>query len=94
MSTSAPRIVTTDVVLAVEEYVESELRDTEKYINRTPLDDTGIWSLHALAAQLYAMGFEDGQRVEAERGRHQVRRLRDAAKKDPAPPVTNGSSDE
>lgn len=75
MNTGKPRIVTPDIVLAVEEYVDTELQQAEKYTNRTPLDDSGIWSLHALAADLYAMGFDDGQRVEAERGRHQRRRL-------------------
>lgn len=64
------------VVSAVEEYVDSELSDAEKYTNSTPLDESGIWSLHRLAARIYAMGFDAGERIEAERGRAQHRRMR------------------
>jgi hypothetical protein len=47
----------------VEEYATSEVRDAQKYTNRTPLDDSGVWSLHDLAARIYAMGHEDGRQL-------------------------------
>jgi hypothetical protein len=62
-----PRVEPTPVVELVERYVSGELRDAEKYDNRQPLDETGVWSLHALAARIYAMGWEDGERSTARR---------------------------
>lgn len=64
------------VVQAVEEYVDSELSDAEKYDNSTPLDESGIWSLHRLAARVYAIGFDAGERIEAERSRARAQRRR------------------
>ena len=57
------------IVRMVEEYVSRELSDQEKYDNRTPLDESGIWSLHRMAARIYASGFDEGVRIEAERAR-------------------------
>jgi hypothetical protein len=80
MSARETRVVTAEVVQMVEEYIRSELSDAEKYDNRTPLDESGIWSLHALSARIYARGFDDGERVEAERGRQARHRELAAAK--------------
>ncbi|MUL47583.1 hypothetical protein FZI85_25040 [Mycobacterium sp. CBMA293] len=77
-----------DVVQVVEQYVEGELSDAVKFDNRAPLDESGIWSLHRLAANIYAKGFEAGTRVEGERQRQVQRRARDqrpARTKDEAP---------
>ncbi len=79
MSESIP--VTPNVVQAVEEYVYSELSDADKYENRSPLDGSGIWSLHRLASRIYAMGFDAGERIEAERSRGEMQRMRDATRK-------------
>lgn len=49
-----------DVVAAVEGYVARELSDAVQYENRAPLDESGIYSLHSLAADVYARGFADG----------------------------------
>lgn len=57
MSERVVRILTAEVVQMVEEYVYKELSDAEKYENRSPLDESGIWSLHALAAEIYAAAF-------------------------------------
>lgn len=57
------------VASAVDAYADSELRDADKYTNRQPLDETGIWSLHNLAAGIYAMGWEDATRAADERAR-------------------------
>lgn len=49
-----------EVALAVEMYVDRELHDAEKFANRQPLDGSGVYSLHTLAAALYAMGWRAG----------------------------------
>ncbi|OCB57666.1 hypothetical protein A5677_17025 [Mycobacterium malmoense] len=69
-----------DVVQEVESYVEKELSDRDKYSNRMPLDESGIYSLHRLVARIYGMGFDAGERVEAERSRAMRNRLRDTTK--------------
>jgi hypothetical protein len=52
-----------DVADMVNQYIYGELSDTEKYDNREPLDDSGRYALHRLAADIYARGFDDGHRV-------------------------------
>jgi hypothetical protein len=66
-----------EVAEAVERYVAAELADARKYENRTPLDDSGAWSLHRLAANVFALGFEAGEQVTEVRARGQ--REREAA---------------
>lgn len=78
MSDAIP--VPESVVRAVEAYVYGELSDAAKYGNREPLDESGIWSLHRLVARVYSMGFDAGERVEAERSRSAARRLRESLK--------------
>lgn len=58
-----PRVV----VEQVEQYVDEELRDARKYENSTPLDESGVGSLHRLAANIYAIGFADGESASRER---------------------------
>jgi hypothetical protein len=62
------------VVHLIEEYLSHELAQCQQFENRTPLDDSGIWSLHRLAAEIYGLGFNDGEWVEAERSRQRARR--------------------
>lgn len=69
-----------EVVQRVEDYVRSELGDSEKYSNRSPLDESGVWSLHALAAEIYALGWRDGETVATQRGNYVSQRERDARK--------------
>ena len=69
------------VVAMVEDYVRTELHDAEQYTNRAPLDESGIWSLHAMAAEIYAAGWRDGERAAEERERQIRSRERDAARK-------------
>lgn len=64
----------------VEQYINSELSDAVKFDNREPLDESGAYSLHALAARIYAAGWEDGERAQAERDRGQRAREREARK--------------
>jgi hypothetical protein len=70
-----------DVVGAVETYVYAELADAEKYDNRTPLDEPGIYSLHLLAAHVYAMGYEAGERAAFLRADRERQRLREGGKR-------------
>lgn len=69
------RISPASVVQAAEDYVESELTDAARYDNRTPLDESGIWSLHRLAAAIYAIGWADGERASVTRLRAAQQRI-------------------
>ena len=51
----------------VETFVNDEHEDARKYSNRTPLDESGVWTLHQLAAEIYAVGFDDGLRTSEAR---------------------------
>lgn len=55
--------VTTEVVDLVDRYVRKALQDASTYVNSDPLDESGVYSLHLLAADIYALGFADGDRV-------------------------------
>lgn len=70
---TAPRAVAE----AVERYVADELADEQKYENRSPLDESGIWALHALAARVYEIGFNAGREAEEVRARGRHRRAVD-----------------
>jgi len=58
------RIETPEVVQLVDGYVRKALNDAQRYDNSEPLDDSGVWSLHQLASQIYMIGFRDGENVE------------------------------
>jgi hypothetical protein len=66
------------IVDLVETFVNDEHYDDRKYENRTPLDESGVWSLHQLAADIYAAGFEEGVRTEEARQRGKRERKFDA----------------
>jgi hypothetical protein len=72
-----PRVLPIALVQAVDTYAERELADAAKYDNRHPLDESGIWSLHALAAKCYAAGWADGEAAEGQRTSAARRRQRD-----------------
>ena len=69
-----------NVVNMVELYVDGELADAKKFENREPLDESGIYSLHILAADIYEAGFRDGRASEGERARREANRRVTAAK--------------
>ena len=48
------------VVQEVERFVASEIADVDRYLNRSHMDDSAVYSLHRLAATIYAMGSRDG----------------------------------
>lgn len=65
MSTVEPLAVTH----LVEQYVDEAVHAAIKYENSEPLDDNGVFVLHELAAQIYAMGWAEGHMVAGERQR-------------------------
>jgi hypothetical protein len=67
------------VVQKVEQHIDSQIRDIIKYENREAYDDSGCFALHTMAAQIYAMGFDDGESAQAERERRQRYRDRSEA---------------
>lgn len=77
-----PRILPSALIEAVDRYVERELADAAKYENRQPLDESGIWALHTLAAKVYAVGWADGEAAEGERARNARSRVRERSQAD------------
>lgn len=63
-----------EAIFAVHEWLDEEIRNIAKD-SRAPYDRDAAMSLHALAADLYALGVADG--VAQERGRASAQRLRD-----------------
>ena len=51
------------VVQAVDRYVRDELAQAKNYDNRSPLDESGVYSLHMLAAEVYAMAWDEATRA-------------------------------
>lgn len=66
-----------DITESVEEYVDAEIRDWLRYENRTPFDESGCWSLHRLAAKVYAQGWTAGVFAGQEEIRRSLRRRHD-----------------
>lgn len=68
------------VVEAVDSYIDDEFRDAAKFSNRELLDDSGAYSLHGIAAEIYARGYQDGRMAERQRANGERRRERDRAR--------------
>jgi hypothetical protein len=64
----------------VEDYVSDEYADVRKFDNRALLDESGIWTLHQMAADIYAAGFRDGAFTEETCDRGKRQRKFDAAR--------------
>ena len=71
---TTPQIEPREVVELVDSYVDEELHDRQKYTNREPLDESGVYSLHLLAADIYALGYSAGEQAEGARARNRQRR--------------------
>lgn len=67
------------VAQIVETFVDGEHRAAVQYSNRSPLDDSGVFDLHTLAARIYALGFNEGATVEGWRKHEAHNRARDIA---------------
>ena len=64
------------VIQLVEAFVDKTLNDAAKYENSKPLDESSVYYLHEAAAQIYALGYNDGCMAQAVREQRQ--RNRDA----------------
>lgn len=62
----------------IESFINDEHEDARKYSNRTLLDSSSAWTLHQLAADIYAAGFEEGLRTSEVRERGARERKFDA----------------
>lgn len=58
------------IAQVVNQHIRAERDNIERFDNRGHLDESGVWSLHALARAIYAAGWTDGYQTsaEAERG--------------------------
>lgn len=63
MADRAHHIEPVAVAERVDRYVGRALHDAARVDNSTPLDESGVWELHRLAAEIYALGHEAGERV-------------------------------
>lgn len=73
-----------EVARLVDQYADDQHLAASKYTNSEPLDESGIYTLHNVAARIYALGFKEGQQVQnwrdsAERSRKQDAERRAAA---------------
>jgi hypothetical protein len=59
MSTSLTP-VPAQVIFDVDAFVSQERDQVEQYENREHMDSSAVYSLHALARQIYALGWADG----------------------------------
>jgi hypothetical protein len=79
MAAREHHVTTVEITQMVDDFIDREHCDAAKYTNRTPLDDSGAFSLHQLAADIYALGFSEGQRVEMFRKMQEHQRAKDRA---------------
>lgn len=77
MRTDQPRVEPSDVVEAVEQWITHALNASAKYSNHELLGADDAFTLHRLAAEVYAIGWEHGERAEARRQSAQRYRDRD-----------------
>jgi len=75
-------VLPADLVLEVEMWADKQIEDSINFVNREPLDESGIFTLHRLAASIYARGWGDGARAEGERLRGVGRRERAAQRRE------------
>lgn len=77
-----PCILPAGLVDAVDQWVRDRLEHAAKYDNAEPLDKDGAFTLHRLAARIYAEGWRDGEQAAARREWNRRSREREIAPKD------------
>lgn len=77
MSQLPDRIETASVAQMVEDHVDHQISDVEKWDNRQLFDASGVFDLHTLAARIYAEGYTAGGNAERTRLGAAVRRERE-----------------
>lgn len=78
MAERESRIAPLDVIAQVDHWISAQIDSARRYENSELLDESGAWSLHALAAQIYARGWRDGEMAESNRAHGQRGRDRDS----------------
>lgn len=63
-----------NVAQQVDSWVSDQFRNARKWENSELLDDNGTFTLHRLAASIYAQGHAAGEQVERNRANEQLRR--------------------
>lgn len=86
MATDA-RFLPLQLVQSIELWIDKEFADAEKWDNRDLLDDSGVFTLYRLAAEIYAAGFAAGECAADERLRGVARRARKRAASSSAHPM-------
>jgi hypothetical protein len=71
-----PKFLPAELVHEVERFISSEHEAATKFSNREPLDESGAFTLHRLAARIFAAGVEAGEFAEAARDRGRRERER------------------
>lgn len=71
------------VAQMVEDYVQTSLSNAQQFSNSTPLDESGAYSLHRLAAAIYAAGWRDGHITGTDAQRRAARRAREVEETQP-----------
>jgi hypothetical protein len=59
-------VAPSQVVQKVNQFIREERIDVEKWDNREFGDDSSVFSLHRLAAEIYHLGLDDGWRAHIE----------------------------
>lgn len=72
-------VLPAQAVQDVEMWVDGCLDRSAKYDNAELLDENDVFTLHRLAAALYARGWQDGAMAERERNNGTRRRARSAS---------------
>ena len=62
------------VIQLIESFVDRTLNDAAKYESSKPLDESNVYSLHDVAAEIYALGYHDGCMAQAVRDQRQRNR--------------------
>lgn len=75
-----PTYLPRDLIEDVDRWVVKRLSDAAKYDNTEPLDENGVFTLHRLAASIYASAYAEGVAHEAARQWNRRSRERDAAR--------------
>lgn len=89
---SEPFVEPVSVVQIVEHFVDREHDHAAKYENKSPLDESGVYDLHSLAARIYAEGYREGRMSELERNRYRHIRRSATAAQAPVAGTTDGEA--
>lgn len=70
------RVLPIDVAIGVDEFIDQEISDRQKYDNQERFDESHAVELHRFAASVYAAGWADGEQTANEKNRAAAARWR------------------